>query len=66
MVIIDSDVLLLAFAFPNDDRQKLNQKFLELAQTAQPATMIYNLMEVLGQLSLICLRNNWINGRIGW
>jgi len=51
MVIIDSDVLLLAFAFPNDDRQKLNQKFLELAQTAQPATTIYNLMEVLGQLS---------------
>src|SRR3990172_2612544 len=51
MVIIDSDVLLLAFAFPNDDRQKLNKKVLELAQTAQPATTIYNVMEVLGQLS---------------
>jgi predicted nucleic acid-binding protein len=51
MVVIDSDVLLLAFAYPNDDRQKTNQKFLESVQTAQPATTIYNVMEVLGQLS---------------
>ncbi|MCI0554298.1 MAG: hypothetical protein L0287_25410 [Anaerolineae bacterium] len=51
MVIIDSDVLLLAFAYPNDERQKTNQKFLEVVQTAQPTTTIYNLMEVLGQLS---------------
>mgnify|MGYP001408361920 CR=1 FL=1 len=51
MVVIDSDVLLLAFAYPNDDRQKVNQKFLESVQTAQPATTIYNVMEVLGQLS---------------
>jgi hypothetical protein len=51
MVIIDSDVLLLAFAFPNDERQKLNKKFLEIIQTAQPATTIYNVMETLGQLS---------------
>jgi hypothetical protein len=51
MVVIDSDVLLLAFAYPNDDRQKVNQKFLEAVQTAQPATTIYNVMEVLGQLS---------------
>jgi len=51
MVVIDSDVLLLAFAYPNDERQKINQKFLETIQTAQPATTIYNVMETLGQLS---------------
>lgn len=51
MVVIDSDVLLLAFAYPHDERQKVNQKFLEAVQTAQPATTIYNVMEVLGQLS---------------
>lgn len=51
MVVIDSDVLVLAFSYPNDERQKGNQKFLETVQTAQPATTIYNVMEVLGQLS---------------
>lgn len=51
MVVIDSDVLLLAFAFQNDSRQEINQKFLEFVQTAQPATTIYNVMEVVGQLS---------------
>jgi hypothetical protein len=29
MVVIDSDVLLLAFAFQNDSHQEINQKFLE-------------------------------------
>ena len=51
MVVIDSDVLLLAFAFANDSKQEKNQAFLETVQTAQPATTIYNVMEVLGQLS---------------
>ncbi len=51
MVVIDSDVLVLAFSYPNDERQKANQKFLEVIQTAQPATTIYNVMETLGQLS---------------
>ncbi len=51
MVIIDSDVLLLAFAFVNDKKQEKNHLFLEKVQTAQPATTIYNVMEVLGQLS---------------
>ena len=51
MIVIDSDVLLLAYAYPNDERQKVNQKFLEAVQTAQPATTIYNVMEILGQLS---------------
>jgi hypothetical protein len=51
MVVIDSDVLLLAFAFANDSKQEKNRAFLEAVQTAQPATTIYNVMEVLGQLS---------------
>jgi predicted nucleic acid-binding protein len=51
MVVIDSDVLLLAFAYPNDERQKATREFLEIVQTAQPATTIYNVMETLGQLS---------------
>jgi hypothetical protein len=51
MVVIDSDVLLLAFAFSNDSKQEKNRVFLETVQTAQPATTIYNVMEVLGQLS---------------
>ena len=51
MVVIDSDVLLLAFAFANDSKQEVNRAFLEAVQTAQPATTIYNVMEVLGQLS---------------
>ena len=51
MVIIDSDVLLLAFAFQSDKRHETNEAFLDAVQTAQPATTIYNVMEVLGQLS---------------
>lgn len=51
MVVIDSDVLLLAFTFFKDKRQTSNRTFLEAVQTAQPATTIYNVMEVLGQLS---------------
>lgn len=51
MVIIDSDVLLLAFAFQNDRRQAVNVAFLDAVQSADPAITIYNLMEVLGQLS---------------
>lgn len=51
MVVIDSDVLLLAFAFANDSKQETNRAFLKAVQTAQPATTIYNVMEVLGQLS---------------
>ena len=51
MVVIDSDALLLAFAFQRDKRQATNTIFLQEVQTAQPATTIYNIMEVLGQLS---------------
>lgn len=51
MVVIDTDVLLLAFAFQRDERQPVNSLFLEQVKTASPAITIYNLMEFLGQLS---------------
>jgi hypothetical protein len=51
VVIIDSDVLLLSFAFKMDARQKTNSLFINKVQGEQPAITIYNLMEILGQLS---------------
>lgn len=51
MVAIDTDVLLLAFAFQNDKRQAANTAFLQRVQTAEPAITVYNLMEILGQMS---------------
>jgi cobalamin-dependent methionine synthase I len=42
---------MLAFAFQRDKRQAINAIFLQEVQTAQLATTIYNVMEVLGQLS---------------
>jgi len=51
MVVIDTDVLLLAFAFHRDKRQTINNIFLENVQSADPAITIYNLMETLGKLS---------------
>jgi predicted nucleic acid-binding protein len=51
MVVIDTDVLLLAFAFQSDERQEANTEFLKRAQTAEPSITIYNLMELLGLLS---------------
>lgn len=53
MVVIDTDVLLVEFAFQRDPRAQANHKFLSLVQRreANPATTIYNLMELLGQLS---------------
>jgi predicted nucleic-acid-binding protein len=51
VVVIDTDILLLAFAFQNDKRQPINATFLKRVQTADPAITIYNLMELLGQLS---------------
>lgn len=49
MIIIDSDVLLLAFAFSRDERQPVNRQFLSMT-TPRGAT-IYSVMEVLGKLS---------------
>jgi predicted nucleic acid-binding protein len=51
VVIIDTDVLLLAYAFPRDVRQEANFSFLRKVKSDFPATTIYNLMELLGQLS---------------
>ncbi|MCA9972576.1 MAG: hypothetical protein KC425_20285 [Anaerolineales bacterium] len=51
MIFIDTDVLWLAFAFHQDTRQTANAAFLEQVQTAQPATTIYNVLELLGKLS---------------
>ena len=51
MVVIDTDVLLLSFAYQNDRRQPVNREFLNQVRSASPAITIYNLMELLGQLS---------------
>ncbi len=51
MIFIDTDVLWLAFAFHQDARQAANTAFLEQVQAAQPATTIYNVLELLGKLS---------------
>ena len=53
MVVIDTDVLLMEFAFQRDPRAKVNHDFMAAVQTRadEPATTVYNLMELLGQLS---------------
>ena len=49
--MIDTDVLLLSFAFQSDKRQAVNTAFLDQVRRAEPALTVYNLMELLGQLS---------------
>jgi hypothetical protein len=51
MIFVDTDVLWLAFAFHEDGRQAINNTFLKQVQTAQRATTIYNVLELLGKLS---------------
>lgn len=51
MIFIDTDVLWLAFAFHQDERQAANTAFLTQVQAAQPATTIYNVLELLGKFS---------------
>ena len=51
MVALDTDVLLLAFAFHRDERQADNSHCLALAQEHEPVVAIYSVMELLGQLS---------------
>ncbi|MFQ6014062.1 MAG: hypothetical protein ACE5NP_01290 [Anaerolineae bacterium] len=51
MVIIDTDVLLLEFAFQRDPRHQVNARFLTVVCSETPAITIYNLMEFLGQMS---------------
>ena len=51
MVVIDTDVLLLDLAYPRDKRFAVNAACLARVIKADPAVTIYNLMELLGQLS---------------
>lgn len=51
MVIIDSDVILIEFAFHRDPRYASNAAFLAAVRGRDPAITVYNLMEILGQLS---------------
>jgi hypothetical protein len=52
MVVIDTDVFLLEFAFHRDERYDANARFLTTVRDHEPAITVYNLMEILGQLSL--------------
>lgn len=51
MVVIDTDVFVLAFAFHRDGRQAANSQFLEVVRSHEPTVTIYSVMELLGQLS---------------
>lgn len=51
MVVIDTDVFLIEFAFHRDDRYTVNFDFLSAVRGWKPAITFYNLMEILGQLS---------------
>jgi len=51
MVIIDTDVFLVEFAFHRDPRHPINGQFLAAVRDCNPAITVYNLMEILGQLS---------------
>ena len=51
MIVVDTDVLLLAFAFQRDERQPANAAFLQQVQARNAATTIYNVLELLGKLS---------------
>ena len=51
MVVVDSDVFLLEFAFHRDPRHEVNARFLTTVRDQVPAITVYNLMEILGQLS---------------
>ena len=51
MVVIDTDIFVLAFAFHRDDRHEVNNQFLQSVHTHEPAITIFSVMELLGQLS---------------
>ena len=51
MVTIDTDVLILAYAFHRDARQATNAHFLSTVRAHDPAATIYTVMELLGKLS---------------
>jgi hypothetical protein len=66
---IDSDVILLAFAFHRDQRQEVNNRFLFEVAPLQPRISIYSVMEILGQLSfnlppsLLLRWESWMTSR---
>ncbi len=41
MVVIDTDIFILEFAFHNDSRQAINIEFLKRVQSAEPAITLY-------------------------
>ncbi len=51
MVVIDTDIFLLEFAFHRDPRHAVNAEFLVTVRDREPSITVYNLMEILGQLS---------------
>lgn len=51
MVLIGTDVFILEFAFHRDRRYEVNAAFLTAIRQREPAITVYNLMEILGQLS---------------
>jgi len=51
VVVIDTDVLIIEFAFHRDPRHAANADFLATVRKRKPAITVYNLMEILGQLS---------------
>ncbi|MBI5053778.1 MAG: hypothetical protein HZC38_15805 [Chloroflexi bacterium] len=51
MVVIDTDVFVLEFAFHNDPRRDVNSNFLKQVHDNDSAVTVYNLLELLGQLS---------------
>lgn len=71
MVALDTDVLLLTFAYHRDERQTDNARCLALAQERTPVVTIYSVMELLGQLSFNLpparLRQwpSWLQNRYG-
>jgi hypothetical protein len=51
MVVIDTDVFMLEFAFHRHSRFDANSRFLQDARGQSPSITLHNLMEILGQLS---------------
>ena len=51
MVLVDTDVLLIAFRYQRDARFAVNSSFLSKVKQEEPSITVYNLMEFLGQMS---------------
>ena len=51
MVAIDTDVFIIRYSFARDPRFVTVQRFLREVRSHSPAITLYNLMEMLGQLS---------------